>query len=85
MGLRIYHSIKKENTIKGKNQKENDMCILCIEIQKGKMTAREVVLAGRDFNAPKEHYDEIIKVVEETLGAEAMAKAIEELEQEGAI
>lgn len=31
------------------------MCMLCIEVQKGKMTAREAIRAYREFKAPEGH------------------------------
>lgn len=44
------------------------MCLLCVEIQKDKITFREVGRALSEFVIPKEHKDEFNKVVTDKYG-----------------
>lgn len=40
------------------------MCLLCVEIQKSRMTVREVASAYREFAIPEGHEDELHKTIE---------------------
>ena len=66
------------------------MCLMCIEIQKDRMKAQEVVRALGEFVPPKDHEDELFSVIVDKFGQEAFAqaaldpellKALEDLEE----
>ncbi len=42
------------------------MCLLCIEIAKGKMTSREIASAYAEIGSDNPHANEILKVLDET-------------------
>jgi hypothetical protein len=59
------------------------MCVLCVEIQKQSMTAREVALAYREYAENGEgHADEVVAVIEKHYGAEKVAKELNSIFEE---
>ncbi len=54
------------------------MCLLCVEIQKGQMTIREVTRAYTEIKIPREHEAELLKVIEEKYDFEELFKLLVE-------
>lgn len=55
------------------------MCLLCIEIQKQKMTPIEVARAYREFDMPFEHMMDVIAKIAETYDLEAVSEELNHL------
>lgn len=50
------------------------MCLLCVEIQKDKMTFKEVYSAMGEFIIPDDHKKEVIENVKNKYGSDSAAK-----------
>lgn len=55
------------------------MCTLCVEVQKQRMTRREVARAYREFEVPEGHLPELMVTIEKSYGLDEVAKELSEL------
>lgn len=55
------------------------MCMLCVEIQKQKMTRREVARAYREFSIPDGHFADVMVEIQKHYGLEETAEELNKL------
>lgn len=55
------------------------MCTFCVEIQKQKMTIKEVARAYREFEVPENHNGDIMAVIDDNYSLDDIAKELNEL------
>ena len=58
------------------------MCVLCVEVQKQRMTNREVASAYREFDIPEGHEDELHAVIEKNYDRDEVVGELAQLEIE---
>lgn len=58
------------------------MCILCVEIQKGKMTHREIARAYAEADALDGHWVEVLNTIAEHSDADAVARELSKVYDE---
>lgn len=55
------------------------MCVLCVEVQKQRMTVREVARAFRETVVSNEHFDEVLETINKNYGTDEVAVELSDL------